>query len=301
MQGGSGTAGRAVRVPRRQGVWAWHVKMLPGQTSSRQSRGGSELEPAEERSERAGKKAAKAAAKKAVSAGKGIVAFIKRFWPVLLILAAFFAGYYIGHNGLPGSGSEDTSEEEDSSLQTVSHAAVVGQLDACAELVSAKMYYASLSDYSNKEIPIISKTSFTMYYECVVSAGIDLTDVQPVIDDEARTITVTLPAATIQSVDVDEGSLEFYKESTGIFSIGKQKEAVAEALELAEEDARTDIEELGLLDDAEENAVEIIEGFLSPFEEDVYGYEVIVTVEGSESDDADADEGSESDDADAEE
>ena len=243
-----------------------HSELVPSENIEG---GGSELEPVEERSEHAGTSGGPGGSRRKRG---GRFSPRRLFVLVVVVVVVVIAAFCLGKFGSSGDGS---------SLQIVSSETVSAQLERCAELTSAKMYYADLVEYESGDIPIISKSSFTMFYKATITAGIDLTDVQPVIDNAARTITVTLPAATIQSVDVDEDAIDFYKKSIGLFDTNNLKAATT-ALDEAEEDARADVEELGLLDEAEESAVAVVEGLLAPFEEDVYGYEVIVTVEGAE-------------------
>ena len=207
---------------------------------------------------------------------------------LILIIIAFIAGVWIGKNGIPGLSSGGA---------TVTSKAVVMQIEECAELTSAKMYYAAIVNFDEGDIPYITKKSFKMYYSAMIYAGVDLTDVTPEIDDEARTITVTIPEATVLSVDVDEDSIEYYDDKSGLFSINTH-EADKQASIEAEDDAIEGAEEHGLLDEAEESAKSTIKGFLSPFTEEEYAdkdgncYEVIVLVEGEDADEA---EGAEED------
>lgn len=212
---------------------------------------------------------------------------------IILIIAAFAGGFYIGRFGISAPVAED--DQDTSSVHIVSSEAVVTQLEKCAELVTAKMYYGDLVDIEAGEVPIINKSSFTMFYKATVSAGIDLSDVVPVIDNESRTIIVTLPEATIQSVEVDEDSITYFDKKDSLFE-PNDLEAATKALALAKEDARADVKELGLLDSAEEQAVEAVEGFLSPFSEDVYAdedgncYEIVVMLESEQDEETDEDE-----------
>ena len=191
-------------------------------------------------------------------------------------------GFLIGRFGIPGvsSGEKVTSD------------AVAIKIEKCADLVSAKAYCAGLYEYDNKgQIPYITKTTLTVYYVATVYASVDLTDVVPVVDDEALTITVTIPEAQIMDVSTDEDEFRAFNKKSSLtdpidFDVN------SEVRSEAKQDAKKKAKELGLLDDAEDNAKEIIEGFLSPFTEEEYAdkdgncYEVIVEVEGEDADEA---------------
>ena len=254
--------------------------------------GGSELVPVQERPKR----------KKERKESDGFLSDefrggIRRYWPILLaiflIIVAFAGGFCLGRFGFAAPAAE--GDQDSSSPHIVSSNAVIAQLEKCSELVTAKVYYGDVIDFEAGEIPVISQNSFTMFYKATVSAGVDLSGVTPIIDDEARTITVVIPEATIQSVDVDEDSLAYYDEKTSLLN-HNDLDTASDALAEAKADARKDVEELGLLDSAEEQAVEIIEGFLSPFTEDVYAdedgncYKVVVTVQSDDDEETDEDE-----------
>ncbi len=97
-------------------------------------------------------------------------------------------------------------------------------------------------------------------YEGIVTAGIDLSDVDVSIDD--KTIQITIPEATIQSVDVNPGTLEY------IFQKEKYntQDVPAEAYKLCKADLeRRAKEEEDLLAIAKENAADAISALIEPW------------------------------------
>ena len=151
---------------------------------------------------------------------------------------------------------------------------VTEQLENCQELATAKLEYRGLVTYEEGEIDWITKTGFTMIYDATVRAGVDLSEAEVSVD--GADITIDLPAASIQSVEVDADSLEFYDEKYALFN-WQDREDTAAALELAEDDAEAKAEEDGLVELAEEQAVETIETLFSPFTTDG-SYTLTVTV-----------------------
>ena len=149
------------------------------------------------------------------------------------------------------------------------------QLENCQELATAKLEYRGLVTYEEGEIDWLTKTGFTMVYDATVRAGVDLSEAE--VKVEGSEITISLPAATIQTVEVDADSLEFYDEKYALFN-WQDRDDTATALELAEEDALEVAEEDGLVEAAEEQAVETIETLFAPFTADDV-YTLTVTIE----------------------
>lgn len=118
-----------------------------------------------------------------------------------------------------------------------------GKLEAVSELTTAKLTYTGLIKYSEGKIPFLTQNSFSMIYTATVRAGIDLSKAGVEITEEK--VTITLPACEIQSVDVDETSIEFYDEHWAIFN-RSTKEEVIDMVSAAKEDVseKADIESL---------------------------------------------------------
>ena len=189
---------------------------------------------------------------------------IKVVAALVLAVVLVFVGYGI-------RGWAESLGEPKVSLDAVT---VTEQLENCQELASAKLEYRGLVTYEEGEIDWLTKTGFTMIYDATVRAGVDLSEAEVSVEDGQ--ITIDLPAATIQTVEVDADSLEFYDEKYALFN-WQDREDTAAALELAEEDAEAKAEEDGLVELAEEQAVETIETLFSPFTADG-SYTLTVTV-----------------------
>ena len=93
-----------------------------------------------------------------------------------------------------------------------------------SELVTYKYYYTSAADMEKYrelfgyKIPgTTERTVFT--YDGIVSAGIDLSKLSyDTIDNENRTVTITLPAPEIFSHELDTSSFSYYDVTTSIFT-----------------------------------------------------------------------------------
>ena len=159
---------------------------------------------------------------------------------------------------------------------------VSSKIEECSDLTTAELTYRGLIEYEKGDLPIINQSGFNLLYTATVRAGFDISEAKIEVDDNA--INITLPEPTIQSVSVDSDSLEFYDKKLSLFS-ANDPESTAEAISLAEDDARTNAKKTGLLDSAEEQAIVSVEALFSVFSEEGYGadgngYEINVTIAG---------------------
>ena len=121
-------------------------------------------------------------------------------------------------------------------------------------------HYSSIRKFLSIELPI-TESSFLASYDGAVTAGVDFRAVDVRRDEDAKTVTVTLPAAEILSVDIDPGSFVLYSEKTGLGNPISAEDFNSALVEL-EANAREKAVARGLLDRAEENARVLIRGFL---------------------------------------
>lgn len=136
---------------------------------------------------------------------------------------------------------------------------VSGKLEAISELSTAKLTYTGLIKYSEGKIPFLTKNSFSMIYTADIRAGIDLTEA--VIEIREDQVVITLPECEVQSVNVDEASIEFYDERWALFN-RTEKEDVVDMVSAAKEDAAAKADIGGLLEEAELQTERIIRGLL---------------------------------------
>lgn len=128
--------------------------------------------------------------------------------------------------------------KEDNPLAPIAEDATVDALTVeeivtpASDLVAMKYSYTDVDVYENskklfgKKIPLTTdKVIFS--YSGVVSAGIDLSQIQYDIDNEAKTITVTLPAPKIMAHEMDESSFKFYDAKNSIFTQTKLEDYTA--------------------------------------------------------------------------
>lgn len=98
-------------------------------------------------------------------------------------------------------------------------------------------------------------------YDGVVTAGVDLTKAAVELDAEAKTVTLRLPEAQVQNVDIDPASMKLYSEKTGLWNSLSVTDFNNSLIEL-ENIARQHALEKGLLTRAQDTARTITTNFL---------------------------------------
>ncbi|MFR7431197.1 MAG: DUF4230 domain-containing protein [Bifidobacterium bifidum] len=102
--------------------------------------------------------------------------------------------------------------------QELTNEVVVKQLEKIQDLTTAKETDYGFEKYEDGGIAFLNKKQFTMFYTYEARAGIDLAKAQIKIDKDSKTVSITLPAPTIQSVAVNPDSLRFFDKSDSFFN-----------------------------------------------------------------------------------
>lgn len=147
------------------------------------------------------------------------------------------------------------------------------QLEQSSELATAKLEYRGLVRYENGDIDFLTKKGFTMVYDAEVRAGVDLS--QAAVGVNGRAITVRLPQAQMQGIEIDPNTIEFYDSSFALFN-WENKQDTADALKVALQDAEGKVDQTKMLDQANEQAHRLIENLLHPFTEGEGAYTLTV-------------------------
>lgn len=150
----------------------------------------------------------------------------------------------------------------------ITSARIQEQLRAVSELVTQQYIYtnADRGEYNKTwlwgwDMPFSDK-SLLVKYDGTIKAGIDLSDVQVDVNEDTRTVTVTLPGSKVTDNNVPQNTILVYETRDGLFNkvtiddsnalISKGKEAMeAKAIER------------GLLDEADKQAQTLIRTFLT--------------------------------------
>lgn len=140
--------------------------------------------------------------------------------------------------------------------------AISEQLTECSELATMRMSYRGMVTYEEGEISLINKKGFTMVYNAEARAGVDLSQAEVTLN--GTEIDVKLPHSTVQSLSIDSDSLEFYDVERALFN-WQNREDTATALQMAEKDAQSKVDESSMLSDADDQAVKTVQGLMAPF------------------------------------
>jgi len=174
---------------------------------------------------------------------------------VLLVLVAL-VGY--GAYKIPKLKEEISLFKEKEVVVTSEY--VEERLSNVSKLTTAELSYTGLIHYAEGSIPYITQKSFNMIYTAEIEAGIDASEMEiTVTDTEVR---VVIPAATVQSVNIDPDTIAFYDEKKALFNWEEKQDAL-DAMSAAEDDAMENADINGLLERSDEQATEIVRGILS--------------------------------------
>lgn len=171
--------------------------------------------------------------------------FLRIILPIIIATALSFGiGYYMHLKSQPRVDAKGLME----------------RIEDASELTVSKNYYTGIAKFQEGSIPIIDKNGFSMKYEAVIDAGFNLEEVKIDVTDKA--VKITVPKATILSINIDPNSLEFYDNKISIFKTDR-KEATKIALQEAKKDAEKNAAKKELLKNADERASIIFKGILS--------------------------------------
>ena len=185
---------------------------------------------------------------------------IRRILSVLLILAAGGALFWFVLLPRIGSGRQTT--------ELVSDLESIREIE---DLETATIIYNAVASKQNEKGDVL----YYVAYNGTLTAGVDFKQIGITSDPEKKTITVTLPEASILEYKVDPGSLDY------IFLKKKAEtnEVSAEAYSLCVEDlkTRTASDSESLIASARENAKKAVEGLVRPWVEQIDGqYELVI-------------------------
>ena len=138
---------------------------------------------------------------------------------------------------------------------------IIAQLEKSSELTTAKLKYTGLSKFEDAGIEFINKSNFRMLYKATARAGIDVKDVKIEADDITHTLWLTIPKAKIIDIDVDMNSIEYFDEKFALFNVNSKEDA-NKAVVLAEEEARKELANMGILEMADEQSEALIKGLI---------------------------------------
>ena len=156
---------------------------------------------------------------------------------------------------------------------SLSATSIQEQLSESSELTTSKLDYRGLVRYENGDIDFLTKKGFTMVYDAEVRAGVDLS--QASVELNGRSITVQLLMAEVQAISIDPDSIEFYDEAFALFN-WDNKQDTTEALVLAKQDAEGKVDQVSMIEQANNQAKTVVESLLRPFTQGENAYTLTV-------------------------
>ncbi len=182
------------------------------------------------------------------------------------------AGSFAGKAGDPSITVQQKSSEKKSLLetkQTISVETIQDGLREMGFLITEEYYFTEM--VTNKKIQSLgvfelgfTEESYVASYEGYITAGIDFTKIQVRNDEEAKTVTVTLPPAEVKDTVIDPDSFQVYDEKHSIFNDFTEQER-ADAMIRFKEDVLQKADEKGILQKADKNAELVVRNFIAGF------------------------------------
>ncbi len=182
---------------------------------------------------------------------------------IVVLICGFTIGVMLGGSSL----SPVTDNEIINLTPDIDVAYLNTALKEASELTTAKLRINGLVDFKDTGIIILNRSDFTMRYTAEISAGIDVSKVvisNDDVDHENKKIVVKIPKATVFKPNVYHGDeyIKFYDEKFALYNVN-EKEDLSKALALAEDDAKKEAVNSGLLKLADKQSEVLIKGILS--------------------------------------
>ena len=152
---------------------------------------------------------------------------------------------------------------------------MIATLQESSELTTAKLTFRGLAEYTDTGIKILNRADYKMLFKATARIGIDIKDVKIDKQPIGKNIIVRIPKATILDVKIHTGKedIKFFDEGFALFNVNEKEDQNA-ALQLAEKAAIKEIEEMGSLKMADDQAAALIKGVLANAIPD--GYKIVV-------------------------
>lgn len=143
-----------------------------------------------------------------------------------------------------------------------------------SQMSTAEYTYNSIVQKFNDDKD--NELAYSVCYNGIIKAGVDFSEIKLNIDNESRTINVTVPDAKITSVTVEAGKLEYIFEKDKYNTETVSSEAYALAVTDLKQKAS---ESQKILIPAKENAISTVKALLNPWSKEIAGengYEINV-------------------------
>lgn len=190
------------------------------------------------------------------------VGIVKNIMIILIVVALLAAAGMVTFHVI-------NNRKEEVDVVTVS---TLQEIINVSELSTFTAVYNGIAEVNNADDP--EKIDYYVSYEAKVDAGIDFSKVGISIDEDNKTVELSLPAVYITDTTVDIASLDY------IFmnDAANQSTVSEQALKACEQDVESESQrQEAIVDLAQENAENVLIALVSPFIEQSYpDYEIQV-------------------------
>lgn len=220
-------------------------------------------------------------------------------WLIVIIMVVLVSALFVSHrqsqkqmqeqlerqNLVIDSLEKKQGESIDSSksVPVITSETIKSELNSLQELVTQEYIYTNADKRDQDEKWIFgwsrpfSNSTLVLTYDGTIKAGIDMSEVQVDVDEETRTITITLPDSKITDNNIPQEGITVVEVKDGLFNevtFDDYNSFISEQKIIMEEKAI----ERGLLTKADEEAKKAIQAFLSlmPGMEGEDAYKLIV-------------------------
>ncbi len=183
---------------------------------------------------------------------------------ITVILCVDFA---VNGGGRIGGSSKAASEKNTN--VTVQTQILQDGLEDMGFLVTQEYYFTQVETYTKEKTILKFLTSYAEFvysYDGTVYAGVDFSRIRISTDQTEKTIHVTLPDAELQSVSIDRDTFRIYSEKEHLWNKLTLEDYNA-SLEAYEKAAEEQALARGVLDQAGQQAEELVTTFIHGFEE----------------------------------
>lgn len=150
---------------------------------------------------------------------------------------------------------------------------LIPTLELVGELTTAKLNFSGHKEFKDDGVLFFNRSDFLMTYQATLRAGIDIKNVEIRINDVTKTVSVTLPEAEIQEVKILPETIKYYDEGFSLFN-PNTKEDANKAQKQAEDAAKIEAVETGILDFANNHAKTLLQKLLQDALPEEYTIEI---------------------------
>ena len=138
---------------------------------------------------------------------------------------------------------------------------LVGRIEKSSKLTTAELHYTGMSEFKDKGVTFINKSDFIMVYKATASYGIELDKVDISVDNFKKIVVIRIPKVKIFNIKIDAKSIKYFDEKFSLFNFD-EKDDSNDAISLAEKEAKKELEKMGALETAENQAKSLVIGLI---------------------------------------